>query len=418
MTREELYELKHRRAQLVEEGKTLLKQKDLEGHGAKMKEIDALNAEIGAAEKQLAEEGRFEDGETGMKVLAAAQERRKADERRAASVEELRGSGEYARAFAKAMRTGAQVKKCAGVEEFAPLYKALTESGGTPAGADGGFLAPIDFDNRIQRLEKEYLDLSSLFTVETVTTLSGWRVVEDGTPKKLPKVAEMGTIGKTDQPKFRRVDYAVEKYADRLPISSELLEDNAAGLLAYAAEWFAPKYILTKNSLLLAFLEDLSTSVALTAGQEDKILRRALITKLNTAHSRRAVLLTNQSGYGEMDGWEDKNGRPLLVPNPADPQVLRYRGRQVVYGDDTELPGGEGSIPLYVGNFKALGTLFVRKGIELAATDVGGDAWATDSVELRSICRLDAVEMDPAAAFLASISTVSGGTGQESGKEN
>ena len=54
------------------------------------------------------------------------------------------------------------------------------------------------------------------------------------------------------------VDYAVEKYAERLPISNELLEDNAAGLLAYAAAWFAPKYILTKNSLLLAFLEGLA----------------------------------------------------------------------------------------------------------------------------------------------------------------
>jgi HK97 family phage major capsid protein len=402
MTREELYELKHKRAQLVEEGKGLLAKKDLEGHGAKMAEIDQLNGEINAAEKQLAEEGRFEDGEGGLKALAAAQARQKDETRKTAAVDELRASGEYARAFAKAMRRGAQVKKCAGVEDLAPLYKALTESGGTPAGADGGFLAPIDFDHQIHRLEKDYLDLSALFTVETVTTLSGWRVVEDGLPKKLPKVAEMGTIGREDQPKFRRVDYAVEKYAERLPISNELLEDNAAGLLAYAAAWFAPKYILTKNSLLLAFLKGLA-STALTAGQEDKLLRKALIAKLNTAHSRRAVLLTNQSGYAEMDGWEDKNGRPLLVPNPADPQVLRYRGRQVVYGDDTELPGGEGSIPLYVGNFKALGTLFVRKGIELATTDVGGDAWATDSMELRAICRLDAVEMDPAAGFQAAL---------------
>lgn len=63
MTREELYELKHKRAQLVEEGKGLLAKKDLEGHGAKMAEIDQLNGEINAAEKQLAEEGRFEDGE-------------------------------------------------------------------------------------------------------------------------------------------------------------------------------------------------------------------------------------------------------------------------------------------------------------------------------------------------------------------
>ncbi len=404
MTREALYELKHKRARLVEEGRGLLAAKDLEGHSVKMKEVDRLNAEIDAGEKQLAEEGRFGDSDTAMAGLAAAQAKRKEDARKELSLDTLRGSNEYAQAFAKAMRSNAQVKKCVGVEEFAPLYKALTEGGGTPAGADGGFLVPLDFDNQVRRLEKEYLDLSALFSTETVTTLSGWRVVEDGVPRKLPKVAEVGTIGREDQPKFRRVDYAVEKYADRLPISGELLEDNAAGLLAYAAAWFAPKYVLTKNALLLEFLTELERTVTLTAGQEDKLLRKALVKQLNTAHSRQAALLTNQSGYAEMDGWEDKNGRPLLVPNPADPQVLRYRGRGVVYGDDSELPNEEGAVPLYVGNFRALGTLFVRKGIELATTDVGGDAWATDCMEMRAICRLDAVLMDPTAAFKASIS--------------
>ena len=403
MTREELYELKHKRAALVEAGKRQLDQRDLSAHGETMKQVDVLNVEIDAAEKQLAEEGRFADNELGMKALAASLAQRKAGEAQARTVDQLRASNEYARAFVKAMRTNAQVKKSAGVEELAPLYKALTESGGNPAGSDGGFLVPLDFDNQIHRLEKDYLDLSGLFTVEPVTAPSGWRVVEDGVPKKLPKVAEMAAIGKEDQPKFRRVDYAVEKYAERLPISGELLEDNGAGLLAYAAAWFAPKYILTKNALLLAFLDGLEKTVSLTAGQEDKLLRKALIQQLNTAHSRQAVLLTNQSGYSEMDGWEDKNGRPLLIPNPADPQVFRYRGRQVVYGDDGELPGGEGTAPLYVGNFKALGTLFVRKGIELATTDVGGDAWAADCMELRAICRLDAKLMDPNAAFRASI---------------
>lgn len=403
MKKEEIYELKNRRAGLLAECGALLAKKDLEGHEAKMAEVDKLNAEIDAAEKQLAEEGRFEDGDGHMKALAAAQSRQKADEQREEVLDELRGSNEYARAFAKAMKTQAKVNRCAGAEDLKPLYKALSESGGTPAGADGGFLAPIDFDNQIQRLEKEYLDLSAFFNMETVTTLSGWRVVEDGTPKALPKVAELGIIGKEDQPKLKRIDYAVEKYADRLSISSELLDDNAANLLAYVADWFAPKYVLTKNSLLLSFLTGLAKTVALTAGSEDKLLRKALVTQLNTAQSRRAVLLTNQSGYAEMDGWEDKNGRALLVPNPADAQVMRYRGRRVAYGDDTELPNEEGGAPLYVGNFKALGTLFVRKGIELATTDVGGDAWATDSIELRAICRLDAAQVQGDAAFKVTI---------------
>ena len=60
-----------------------------------------------------------------------------------------------------------------------------------------------------------------------------------------------------------------------------------------------------------------------------------------------------------------------------------------------------------MGKFQSVGTLFVRKGIEVAATDVGGDAWATDTWELRALCRLDAVAMDLDAAFKA---LIGGGT--------
>lgn len=404
MTKEQIYELKHKRAEAVAAAKALLAAKNMEGYAAKMAEVDSFNGEIDASEKLLAEEGRFEAGEASLVTLAAAQAHKKAEEQVEKSLDELRGSNEYAQAFAKAMRGQVSVKAGRSMEELSPLYKALTE--GTPA--DGGFLVPVDVDNTIQRIEKEWFDLSAFFRVEKVSTASGWRVVETGTRSALPKVLEMGTIGKVEQPSFRKVEYSVSKYADRLPVSRELVEDNVANLLQYVAEWFGPKYVLTKNALLLPMLNALTVTVALEAGKEDKQLRNALITKLNTAHSRQASLLTNQSGYAEMDGWEDKNGRPMLVPNPVDPQVLRYRGRAVAYGDDSEMPLVGGLIPLYVGNLKALGSLFVRKGIELAATDVGGDAWATDSVELRAICRLDAQKVDGTAAFKATISPAAG----------
>lgn len=405
MLKEHLYELLHKRKQALDAASAALVKGDMETHKAKKMEVEKLNGEINDAKALLAEEGRFDDDEKGFVRLDAARKMQKEDEARQKSVDEIRGSNEYARAFAKAMKIHAHVKESAGVEGLRPLYKALTESGGTTPGEDGGFLVPVDFDNQIIRLSKEYLDLSTLFHVEPVSTLSGWRVIETGTPKALASLEEMGTIAASDQPKFTRVDYKVKKYGERLVISDELLDDNAANLLAYVADWFAPKYVLTKNTLLLPLLTALTKKVELPAGGEDAALRKALITQLNTAQSRGAVLLTNQSGYAEMDGWADANGRPLLVPNPADPQVLRYRARQVVYGDDTELANGADSIPLYVGDFQALGTLFVRKGIELATTNVGGNAWATDSTELRALCRLDAKAMDTTAAFVASIST-------------
>lgn len=44
------------------------------------------------------------------------------------------------------------------MEGYEPLAKALTETGGSPEGADGGFLVPQDFDDMIHEYEKEYVD--------------------------------------------------------------------------------------------------------------------------------------------------------------------------------------------------------------------------------------------------------------------
>ena len=418
MTYQEFLELKAKRAEKLKEGETLLAKKDFDGHKALMSEVVKMNQELDSAETQLAEEGRFAEDDDGMKLRHKAFQNKKEENAKGAVIDEIRRSNEYATAFIKALRNGVKVNKVWGVEGYEPLTKALTETGGTPEGADGGFLVPQDFDNMIHEYEKEYVDLSQFFSVENVRSLSGWRAVEQGKRKSLPKIAEMGTIGKDDQPKFTKVTYTVDKYGDRLPVSSELLSDNTAGLLRYLANWFGPKYILTKNSLLLALLTGLTTSVDLTAGSEAKELRKALITKLNTAHSSAATLLTNQNGYAEMDAWEDKNGRPLLVPNPADPNVYRLSGRRVVYADNDLIPDETTKHPIYVGNFKALGTLFVRRGIEMAATDVGGDAWATDSYEIRGLCRLDAVTMDASAGFKALIDTTTTPGGGGSGTDD
>jgi len=393
---ETLLELKNKRNDLLAQGKKLIAEKNFEAHKQLMEnEVAKINSEISAVEKQLAEEGSFSSLDGHLKGLHDQLQQKKNDEATARTLDDIRGSNEYARAFLKAMATGASVKNSHGAEGFAPLYKALSVSGGDPAGKDGGFLVPTEFDGAIIEASKDYLDLSTLFNVEHVTSATGWRAVENGLPTALPNVDELGSFGKNDQPKFAKVSFSVKKFADRLVISNELLEDNVSGLLHYVADWFAPKYVLTKNALLLPLLTGLKKSVDLTAGSEDKILRKALISQLNTANSRGAVLLTNQSGYAEMDGWEDGQKRPLLVPDPTVAQAMRYRGRPVKYGDDTELT----EKAIYVGNFKALGTLFIRKGVEMATTNVGGDAWATDSTEVRVICRMDAQEVFGDAAF-------------------
>lgn len=411
MTYQEYLELKAKRAEKVKEGQVLLDKKDFAAHKALMADVEKMNQEIDATEKQLAEEGRFADEDEKLKGMHHNYQARQEEKVKGAAVDRIRSTNEYAQAFAKALCKGVKVSQAWGNEDYAILTKALTETGGTPEGSDGGFLVPEEFDRIIHEYEKDLVDLSQFFTVENVRSLSGWRAFEQGKRKPLPKVSEMATIGKDDQPKFEKITYTVSKYADRLPVSHELLEDNVFNLLRYLGGWFGPKYVLTKNMLLLQLLNDLEKTVPLTAGSEAKDLRKALIRALNTAHSGSAVLLTNQNGYAEMDGWEDKNGRSLLVPNPADPNVYRLSGRRVVYADNDLIPDETDKTPIYAGNFKALGTLFVRKGIEMAATDVGGDAWATDSWEMRGICRMTAVAIDKNAAFKATMPSPDGVSG-------
>ena len=67
MTYQELLELKNKRELKVKEGDALLEKKDLTAHKAVIGEIRKMNAEIEAAEAQLAEEGRFDDKDEKLK---------------------------------------------------------------------------------------------------------------------------------------------------------------------------------------------------------------------------------------------------------------------------------------------------------------------------------------------------------------
>lgn len=403
-----LYELKNKRAAYLDAAKTALGKKDMNGYKAAMQDVDRLNVEIDAQERLDAEMGRFDEADNNMVDLAAVQAKEKNDAALENAVEKARGGNEYVRAFASALRSGATPKNGIVRAELKPLYNAMSISGGTPEGADGGFLVPVEFDSMIIRKMKEMVRLADFVNVESVNGYTGWRAVETApSTKPLPLVGEGAQVPKNAQPSFVRVDYKVKKYGDRIQISSELLEDNTAGLLAYLSEWFAPRVVATENSLILALLDKL-TGVSLTTGKELADLKTALNKGLNTAISRNSMLLCNQDSYDFMDQLEDKNGRPMLMPNPTQPDVFVFKGRRVVSMDNDLLPTvtAAGSnppkgdyAPIYIGYLKAYATLFRRKALEFASTDVGGDAWGSASTEVRGIVRMDAQRVDETAVI-------------------
>lgn len=389
-----IYELKNQRATLLTDAENALNAKDMELYNSKMEEVKALNSQIEALDALNNENNKFSnDGIANLPGLTAGLTNRNDDE--------------YLNAFFYAITNGITPKNGIGNEKVAPLYNALTEGGGTPTGADGGFLVPISFNNMIIEQRRQLVKLADYFNVETVTTPTGWRAVDNAPTTGFAAVDEMATIGTGDQPSFTKVTYSLSKYGLRVPVSSELMNDNTAGLMAYLARWFAKKGVITENAKLKALLDTLTPS-NLTVGSEVDALKAAITKDLDPSISANAVIITNQSGFAYLDSLKGTDGRGLIQPDPTTGAPMMFKSKPVVVLSDVELANRvvtatgatKGTYyPVYIGDYKVFGTLFQGKTLEVASTNIGGNAWVTDSTEVRGIMRLDAQKMDSAAAI-------------------
>ena len=319
-------------------------------------------------------------------------------------------SREYARAFAYAIQNGVSRKNGRGNEKVKILFDALTESGGSPTGTDGGFLVPEDIDHTIQEQRRALNPLADLFNEENVTAPTGWRVMDTAPGKGLVDVDEMGQIDDDDdQPAFVKIPYSCSKKALILPVSNELATDNVANLFSYLGRWFAKKLVITENTMLLTALRSL-TATDITSDPLAGI-KTALNVGLDPAISTLAAIICNQNGFDALDQLTDDNGRPMLQPDPTNATRQNVKGRPVhavsnaVMGNTTNGSGQTATTTadLFIGYGKEFATLFHCGSYELASTDIGGNAWRTDSTELRGIARLGVSKFDTGAMLRRSI---------------
>ena len=324
---------------------------------------------------------------------------------------EILKSNEYAHAFAWALRNGVNPRNGHNFADRTKiLYDALTESGGNPVGADGGFLVPEDIDHQIRELKRELNPLAPLFGSETVTAPTGWRVVDTAPTTGLLDVNEMGQINANDdQPAFKKISYSTSKKALILPVSNELATDNVANLFGYLSRWFAKKLVITENNMLVTLLRTL-TATDITADPV-KGLKKALNVDLDPAISAVASIITNQSGFDALDQLTDDNKRGLLQPDPTNATAHRFAGRGVFAASNGTLANvtsGSGAsettkADVFIGDGVEFATLFRCGGYELASTDIGGSAWRTDSTEIRGIARLGVTMFDDKAMVRRSL---------------
>jgi HK97 family phage major capsid protein len=319
-------------------------------------------------------------------------------------------SNEYTNAFCKALSCNMTLKdfKKSGIPQgMEILTKALTETGGTPAGADGGFLLPVDFNNMIIERQRQFLDLSQFVNVENVQAFSGWRAIEKAVASApFTTFANNAPVPAAEQPAFTKIEYQVKDYGGLLPVANDLMEDSPVNLMAYLSKWFGKHVVLTNNSFILAILNALSAGAIDVTNNKTGLdaIKHALNVTLDPDISVNATIFVNQDGFDFLDQIKDSQNRPLLQPDPTNAAKYLVKGRPVALMANRLLPStiGTETTPkthsrIIIGDAREAITLFARSGLEMVSTNIGAGAFENNTTMVRGIMRADCKQTDDGA---------------------
>ena len=350
------------KAYLNGETKDVAKSKEI------MKEVETLQEEFEAVK------ATFEAEQKQAAALAAGKATGKANDPEGEPEEDS------TKKFAKAIRAIKSGKSYSGMQEGVD--------------ADGGYTVPEDIQTQIQQYKSAEFSLLDLVDVETVTTNKGARTFQKkGQKTGFVETDETGAISEIDSPDFERLPYIIKDYTGFMPITNDLFNDSDENLVTVIEKWFADQSRATANRLILNKLKT-KGAVAFTG---IKSIKTALNVTLGQAYKPTSVIVTNDDGLDYLDQLEDKNGRPLLNPDPTAPTNMQLRcGATVV--PVKVIPNGvlttsEKKVPFIVGDLKEAIKFFDRQKMSLDASTVAAvgtlNAFSQNLTIFRAIERED-----------------------------
>lgn len=282
------------------------------------------------------------------------------------------------------------LKGNASLDEKMTIQAALSST----ADADGGLLIPKDQETQVIELARDYSSLRDLVHVEPVSTLTGTRVIEvDGEYTPFAEVTEGSKISDIENGDFKAIPYSCKTYGGILPIPNNLLKDNKENLLYHVSKWFAKKKVATENKLIGDSLSTFSKTAM--KGIDD--IKTVLNKTLDPAISANAIVVTNQTGFNELDKMKDTDGNYLLQPDPTKPTQKLLKGRPVKVYPDKVLANDTTKAPVIIGDFKRAITLFDRQLLTVDSTNIGAGAFETNSTKVRGLLRMDVQKFDEKA---------------------
>lgn len=393
----ELRELLAQLDQSKKEVRSLMGENQIDAAEKKMDEVRAIQKKIDLQKSLDGEEYRGIDN-GGSAPLPSQPVTREDSELEA----------EYRQIFLKGIRRkGISSEERSIINEYE--QRAVMHSGGIVGNTDGdsGLILPQDIQTTINGLMRQFNDLSQYINVQNVTAFSGSRVLEkDENMVPFADVDEFGVIGETDNPKFTSIPYAVKKRAGILPLTNELIADTDQNIVQYVSNWIGKKAVVTRNTKIIALL---NTMTKLALADMDAV-KKVLNLELDPAIADNSIILTNQDGYHWMDIQKDSNGRYLLQDDPTQPGRKIFKGKPVAVASNRHFASAVSTstlAPFVIGDLKQLMVLFNRRFFELASTKEGGDAFARDTTNLRTIMRDDYKMWDTGAAVFGQVDVTS-----------
>lgn len=252
----------------------------------------------------------------------------------------------------KEKATGFQViAKMLTKKKLSDEEKALVvESDSTIEGSNGtNFLLPEDVKLEIRELRKSYNSAKKLVNVVPTSALSGSQNFEVDDDGELTDFDDGDDIAESDDPKFDRKNFFIKWRGKLIYISNILKGNEKAGLMNYINRWFLKKAVRTENKKIFACLIQDKTP---TPVKGLKALKKH-INKMDPSTLIDGVIVTNQTGFAEMDDEEDANGRGMLETDPTIKSQKRFQTLPIEVFLDSELPNVNGKAPIIVGSTQA-----------------------------------------------------------------
>lgn len=282
--------------------------------------------------------------------------------------------------------------------------KNMVSSDETEGAGHAGLTIPQDIQTTIHTLVRQYDSLQEYVNVEHVSTSKGSRVYEKWSDiTALTEIDEEGAkIGDNTDPQLTTIKYLIKRYAGITTVTNSLLKDTAENIIAWLSNWIAKKVVVTRNTKIIAAIEELPTKP--TLAKWDDIID--LESKVDPAIKPTSMFLTNTSGFTALKKVKNAMGDYLMERDVKSPTGYSIDGFPVKEVADRWLPNKSTARPLYFGDLKQAVTLFDRENMSLLATNIGAGAFETDTTKIRVIDRFDVVTVDSEAFVPASFTAI------------